>query len=111
MIEENNDKTSTPGDREIHRNRRPSKKDVENTTYNAGIIPESQRMRFLKEHGPRRIQISFSISELAWDRLTLLAQLFNLNESSYAKAVLYKDLGVWTERLDHRRKKPGDSRE
>ena len=75
------------------------------TMDSAGIDQKSQRIRLLKDHGKRRIQICFRITEKAWDRLTLISRLFGMKDSDYAKAVLYKDLGVWTERLDYRRRK------
>lgn len=71
----------------------------------AGVKPHTQRMGLLKAHGKRRIQICFRITENAWERLTLISRLFEMTESDYTKAVLYKDLGIWTERLDYRRKK------
>ena len=37
-------------------------------------------------------------------RLQETAELFNLPPSEYAKAVLYRDLGVFTEPLDQRRR-------
>jgi hypothetical protein len=71
----------------------------------AGIDQKSQRVQLLRDHGKRRIQICFRITEKAWDRLVLISRLFGMKDSDYAKAVLYKDLGVWTERLDYRRRK------
>jgi hypothetical protein len=74
---------------------------------NAGVRPRVQRMSLFRDHGKRRIQICFRITEKAWERLTLISQLFQLSESDYCKATVYKDIGVWTERLDYRRKRKG----
>lgn len=57
-----------------------------------------------KFHGKRR-QISFRITEIAEHHLNQRAELFNMTPSEYAKAVLYKDLGVFTEPLDRRRRR------
>lgn len=56
-----------------------------------------------KLHEKRR-QISFRITEIAEDRLQKAAALFDMEPALYAKAVLYKDLGVFTEPLDQRRR-------
>jgi len=56
-----------------------------------------------EKYGKRR-QVSFRISEIAQQRLRQNAELFNLPPSEYAKAVLYRDLGVFGEPLDKRRK-------
>lgn len=61
-------------------------------------------MSLLKDHEKRRLQVSFRIGEHAWERLVEVARLFEMREGEYAKAVLYKDLGVYDERLDRRRK-------
>jgi hypothetical protein len=57
-----------------------------------------------KFHGKRR-QISYRITEIAEVRLKQHAELFNMTPSEYAKAALYKDLGVFTEPLDRRRRR------
>jgi hypothetical protein len=75
------------------------------TMENAGVKASLQNIRLLKDHGEHRIQICFRITEVAWKRLTELSTLFNMTESDYSKAVLYKDLGCWSERLDYRRRK------
>jgi len=62
-------------------------------------------VRLLKAHGKQRTQICFRVTDNAYSRLLKLAVLFEMEPSDYAKAVLYKDLGIWTERLDYRRKK------
>ena len=56
-----------------------------------------------EKYGKRR-QISFRVTDIAWDRLQQAAQLFNLEPSQYVKAVLYKDLGVFSEPVDQRRR-------
>jgi hypothetical protein len=52
----------------------------------------------------KRRQVSFRIGPVAEDRLARAAALFNLKPSEYAKALLYKDLGIFDEPLDQRRK-------
>jgi hypothetical protein len=56
-----------------------------------------------EKYGKRR-QVSFRITELAQEKLEQVAALFNLEPSQYAKAVLYRDLGIFTEPLDHRKR-------
>jgi hypothetical protein len=56
-----------------------------------------------EKYGKRR-QVTFRIGHIAEDRLARAAALFNLKPSEYAKALLYKDLGVFDEPLDQRRK-------
>lgn len=55
------------------------------------------------KYGKRR-QITFRIGPIAQERLKQAAALFNMKPSQYAKAVIYKDLGVFNEPLDMRRK-------
>ena len=50
----------------------------------------------------KRVQISFRLTELAWERLKQAAELFNMEPSTYAKAVLYRDLGLFKEPVDQR---------
>jgi len=57
-----------------------------------------------EKYGKKRRQVSFRISELAETRLRQNAALFELPPSEYAKAVLYRDLGVFGEPLDRRRR-------
>jgi len=109
----NSDKTPTPATSEKHRSKDTMDQAMENsmekgaylTMNSAGIESRTQRIRLLKDHGKRRIQICFRITEKAWQRLVEVSRLFEMTDTDYAKAVLYKDLGVWTERLDYRRKK------
>lgn len=61
-------------------------------------------MSYSKDHEKRR-QITYRISEVAEDRLQRAASLFNMKPAEYAKAVLYRDLGVFDEPLDKRRRR------
>jgi len=56
-----------------------------------------------EKYGKRR-QITFRIGPIAEDKLRQVAALFNMKPSEYAKAVLYRDLGVFNESLDQRRR-------
>jgi len=56
-----------------------------------------------EKYGKRR-QVTFRIGPLAKERLEETAELFNLNPSQYVKALLYKDLGIFNEPLDQRRR-------
>jgi len=63
-----------------------------------------EKVSYSIDHGKRR-QITFRISEVAQDRLQRAASLFNMKPAEYAKAVLYRDLGVFDEPLDKRRRR------
>ena len=52
----------------------------------------------------KRIQITFRITPVAMDRLERAAGLFRMTPGEYTKAVLYRDLGVFDEPLDQRRR-------
>jgi len=53
----------------------------------------------------KRIQVTFRITETAYDRLQQVAELFGFrNPSQYVKALLYKDLQLFTEPVDMRRR-------
>jgi len=52
----------------------------------------------------KRYQITFRISKLAKERLEMVAELFNMRPSQYVKALLYKDLGLFQEPIDRRRR-------
>ena len=52
----------------------------------------------------KRYQITFRISKLAKERLEMVAELFNMRPSQYVKALLYKDLGLFHEPIDRRRR-------
>lgn len=56
-----------------------------------------------EKYGKRR-QVSFRISALADEKLAQVAALFDMEPSQYAKAVLYRDLGIFSEPLDHRKR-------
>lgn len=60
-------------------------------------------MSIAEKYGKRR-QITFRIGPIAQDRLEQAAALFDMKPSEYAKAVLYRDLGVFNEPLDQRRR-------
>lgn len=61
-------------------------------------------MSLLKDREKRRLQVSFRIGEKAWARLVQTARIFELSESAYVKALLYANLNIYDERIDHRRK-------
>ena len=53
----------------------------------------------------KRIQVTFRITELAYDRLQQAAELFGFrNPSQYVKAMLYRELQLFTEPVDQRRR-------
>ncbi|MCK4474214.1 hypothetical protein KAU30_00120 [Candidatus Bathyarchaeota archaeon] len=56
-----------------------------------------------EKYGKRR-QITFRIGPIAQDRLERAAELFDMKPGQYAKALLYKDLGVFNEPLDRRKR-------
>ena len=62
-----------------------------------------EKLGYHEKYGKRR-QITFRIGPIAQDRLAQAAALFNMKPSEYAKAILYKDLGVFDEPLDQRRR-------
>lgn len=55
------------------------------------------------KHEKRR-QITFRIGPVAQDKLEQVAALFEMKPTEYAKAILYRDLGVFNEALDQRRR-------
>jgi len=57
----------------------------------------------MNKYGKRR-QITFRIGPIAEDRLKQVAALFNMRPTEYVKALLYKDLGIFNEPLDMRRR-------
>ncbi len=96
------DRSKTPSveaEEKVHENQ------PEITTTNAGIDQKARLLRPLRDHGKQRVQICFRITETAWHRLFELSRLFEMEPKDYAKAVLYRDLGVWTERIDYRKKR------
>jgi len=58
----------------------------------------------VREKG-KRIQITFRLTETAWNKLRQVSMLFNMESSQYVKAVLYKDLGLFQEPVDQRRRR------
>jgi hypothetical protein len=56
-----------------------------------------------EKYGKRR-QITFRIGRLAQERLKQAAALFNMKPCEYVKAVLYRDLAIFDEPLDQRRR-------
>jgi len=62
-----------------------------------------QKLSIDEKYGKRR-QITFRIGPVAQDRLKRAASLFNMKPTEYAKAVLYRDLGIFDEPLDQRRR-------
>jgi hypothetical protein len=56
-----------------------------------------------EKYGKRR-QITFRIGEIAQERLAQTAELFHLKPSEYVKALLYKDLQIFNEPTDQRRR-------
>jgi len=52
----------------------------------------------------KRMQVSFRITEVAKDRLEQVSRMFNMEGGEYAKAVLYRDLGIFSEPLDRRKR-------
>ena len=60
-------------------------------------------MSTMEKYGKRR-QITYRIGPIAEDRLRQVSALFNMKPSEYAKAVLYRDIGVFNEPLDQRRR-------
>jgi hypothetical protein len=63
----------------------------------------SRKMGLDEKYGKRR-QITFRIGPLCQDRLSKAACLFNLKPCEYVKALLYKDLGIFDEPTDRRRR-------
>jgi len=105
MSGENNNKTPTLTTSQLERRKNTMDKQSSLTMESACVDEKTQRIRLLKDHGQRRIQLCFRITERAFERLAEVSKLFQMKDTDYAKAVLYQDLGVWTERLDYRRKK------
>ena len=73
-------------------------------TLKAGERREIEKMSFSGRKGERR-QITFRITPLAEERLKQAAFLFHLTPAQYAKAVLYKDLGLF-QPIDRRKTRP-----
>jgi len=56
-----------------------------------------------EKYGKRR-QVTFRIGPIAQEKLAEMAKLFRMKPPQYVKAILYKDLGVFCESLDQRRR-------
>lgn len=52
-----------------------------------------------------RRQYCIRIGALADERLKQVAEMFDMKASTYIKAVIYKDLGIFNEPLDRRKRK------
>lgn len=62
-----------------------------------------EKMSSAQKYGKRH-QISFRITELAWERLQEVAKLFGLSEPHYVKAMLYRELGLFSQPIDRRKR-------
>jgi hypothetical protein len=69
---------------------------------NCGKLVFCGGLKRMAKEKRKRVQISFRLTELAWERLNQAAELFNMEPSTYAKAVLYRDLGLFQEPVDQR---------
>jgi hypothetical protein len=56
------------------------------------------------DKGQKRRQITFRIGPLCLERLEKVAELFNMTASQYAKAILYREMQVFSESPDNRRR-------
>lgn len=56
-----------------------------------------------EKYGKRR-QITFRIGELCQERLAQVAELYHMRPCEYVKSLLYKDLQIFNEKLDGRRR-------
>ena len=63
-----------------------------------------------EKYGKRR-QITFRIGPVAEERLRQVADLFDMKPSQYVKSLLYKDLGIFNEALDKRKRAWQQARE
>lgn len=54
--------------------------------------------------GQKRRQIAFRIGPLCLERLEKVAELFDMTASQYAKAILYREMQVFCESTDNRRR-------
>ena len=53
----------------------------------------------------KRHQITIRIGPIAADRLRQVAELFDMKPATYVKALIYKDLGIFNEPLDRRKRR------
>jgi hypothetical protein len=56
------------------------------------------------KYGKRR-QVTFRLGPIAQERLEQTSELFHMKPTEYVKALVYKDLGIFNESPDLRRKK------
>ena len=63
------------------------------------------KIKVLEKHGKQHL-VALRVSPKAMERLKQISQLYHLKPGSYMKAVLYRDLGLWDELMDLRRKEP-----
>jgi len=56
-----------------------------------------------EKYGKRR-QVTFRIGPLCQEKLEQVAALFNMKPTEYIKAILYRDLQIFDESLDMRRR-------
>jgi hypothetical protein len=62
-----------------------------------------EKLSIDEKYGKRR-QITFRIGPIALEKLKQVAALFDMKPSEYAKAILYRDIGVFNEALDQRKR-------
>jgi hypothetical protein len=105
MSTEDDDKAPTPSQDEyiirVDRRRRQKER-----LLNAPFIESDNFVSFErdgKHHGDRHVQ--YRISPFAEKVGSEVAALFGMSLSQYAKAVLYRDLGLIFEPIDRRRKR------
>lgn len=102
MTKENNDARPIPATIEFHnrmdRRRRATEHILDEPYADSQILDESQR------HGKPH-QVIFKISPFAFKVLEETAALFTMNPNRYVKTILYRDLGLYHESMDQRRKK------
>lgn len=53
----------------------------------------------------KRHQITIRIGSIAADRLRQVAETFDMKPATYVKALIYKDLGIFNEPLDRRKRR------
>jgi len=53
----------------------------------------------------RRTQICLRIGSIAAERLRQIAEMFDMKPGQYVKALLYKDLDIFKEPLDRRKRR------
>ncbi len=82
---------------------REARKPLTKTPSKKTVLEDIENFEPLKPHGKQRL-VAFRISQRAEGRLKQVARLFNLKPGPYMKAVLYRDLGLWDEVMDLRRK-------